>query len=112
MTLARFPDVRCITVRYLTYGQIISVDDIVWSYQHWTVDMPPNFRFSIFLQGRLALPAMLLSSQALRRTLMIASDNNEARAAYIFQHVEETGLCRLFTEDKQTGYVIEKVLSS
>lgn len=74
--------------------------------------MPPNFRFSIFLQGRLALPAMLLSSQALRRTLMIASDNNVARADRIYQHVEENGRCQLFTEDEQTGYVIEKLLSS
>ncbi|SES33952.1 hypothetical protein [Rhizobium sp. NFR03] len=74
--------------------------------------MHPNFRFSIFVHGRLALPAMTLSSQALRRTLMIASDNNEARADYIYQHVEETGRCQLFTEDEQTGYVIEKILSS
>ncbi|KQR75795.1 hypothetical protein [Rhizobium sp. Leaf341] len=74
--------------------------------------MHPNFRFSIFLQGRLALPAMTLSSQALRRTLMIASDNNEARADYIYQHVEETGRCQIFAEDELTGYVIEKILAS
>jgi hypothetical protein len=78
----------------------------------WDFDMHPNFRFSIFVHGELARPTMHLSSQALRRTLMIASDNNEARADFIYQRVEETGLCQLFMEDEQTGYVIEKILAS
>ena len=67
------------------------------------------FRLIMMRQGRLARQPLEMSSETLRKTLLLASDNDTAKVDAICAYVERLGRCNLHSPDRTMNYVIEKI---
>lgn len=67
------------------------------------------FRLIMLREGRLTRQPLEMSSETLRKTLLLASDNNTAKVDAICANVERLGRCKLHSPDRTMNYIIEKI---